>query len=240
MEQSILQEVISIRNKLGAIIVAAEPKVGKEWKTFRRLVNAHGILQGIEIDKSAPMADDRQPTLPGMPAIKDNICPTCGSFDTCEFGVRKTSGVADCEGYYLKVPETAEDKKEFEQQVAGFKEVTNLQDLPEPLSPEEMERLSQIKDEVEKSEKPALSLNSFEVKTAEGPDEEHTVSMCGHTVNHKTLKGAVIYLFQELGYPCQTAKDLKAELLKLPESEKRDLIISFLDPEDEKKRKKKG
>ncbi len=224
MEQVILNEVISIRNRLGTIITEANPKIIKDWVMFERIVAAHKNLRGIEIDKSTPIGDDRQPMLPGTPPRVDNICPSCGNFDTCEFKVKKQGGVPDCEGYMLKVPE------------ASTREITPIQDMPRS---EVTEQDSQIKEEV--TQESPISLASFKVdKVAEKEGEDNTVSMCGQSASHKTLRGAVIYLFQNLGFPCQTPEDLKAALLKFPESDQRALIISFLESDmqaEETKRK---
>ncbi len=228
MKETILKEVISIRNRLGTIITEAEPKIGKDWVMFERIVAAHKNLRRIEIDKSTPMGDENQPMLPGTPPRIDNICPTCANFETCEFEIKKQGGVPDCEGYMLKVPE------------ASTREITPIQDMPRSeLSEEEKAKLTEIKQDV--TQDPPESLASFKVdKVAEKEGEDNTVSMCGQSASHKTLRGAVIYLFQNLGFPCQTPDDLKEALLKFPESDQRSLIISFLEPDmqaEETKRK---
>ncbi len=231
MEQAILNEVISIRNRLGAIIVNAHPSIGKEWKTFRRLVNAHAVLQGIEIDKSTPMTDDKQPTLPGTPERIDNICSTCGNFEACEFEVKKTKGVSDCEDYCLMVPESTQLEDPIKD-----REITSIQDMPHSdLSEEEKAKLTEIKQDVNQE---PVSLASFEVvKTAEVEGEEHTVSMCGHTASHKTLRGAVMFLLQEIGFIYQTPEDMKEAILKFPDCDKRGLIIGILDSDEETKKR---
>ncbi len=193
MEQAILNEVISIRNRLGTIIKEANPKIGKDWVMFERIVAAHKNLRGIEIDKSVPMGDEKQPMLPGTPPRIDNICPTCANFETCEFGIKNQGGVADCASYQLMVPEELEGEDE------GIEthEFTKIQDMPKTeFTPEEQERLAQIKEEMM-----PISLASFEVtKTAEIEGEEHTV---------------------------------------FPDSDKRALLLSFLEPDQEAETKKR-
>jgi hypothetical protein len=249
-QTSLLQEVVSIRNRLGTIIITLEPRIGKEWKMFNRIVNAHSVLMGIEIDKNTPVRDEKQPLLPGMPKTKDNICPICSLFASCGFEIRKQGGVSDCESYQLKSPESPKNEQgghlEGDEQLPSdpgensikTHEFTTLDKMPHTeLSPEEQAKLTQIKNDVENT---PVSLATFNVdKTATADDKEHTVSMCGTSASHKTLKGAVIMLFQELGFPCQTPDQLKEALMKFPESDKRDLIISFLEPDAQAEEKKR-
>lgn len=235
MNQVILQEVVSIRNRLGSLLIAAEPKIGKEWKMFTRMNNAHQALMGIEIDKNTQMADDRQPELPGMPGKPDNLCKSCGVFDDCGFEVKKAQGVSDCEDFQLS--DSSEPGSGATEPTEGEGTgVTPIQDMPRTELPADLTKDEQQKLEDIKADYQIESLASFEVVPAENDSEEHIVSLCGHKVGHKTLKGAVLFLFQELGYPCQTPEALKEELMKFPESDKRDLILSFLAPESPEKR----
>ncbi len=139
MKQAILQEVISIRNRLGTIIKDADPQLGKDWVMFERIVAAHKNLRGIEIDKSTPMGDENQPHLPEMPEHKNNICPTCEYFKTCEFEIKKQGGVSDCENYHLKRDSTGGGDQE-----GGSSEQEEESGDGEELSPEEKEKLSKI------------------------------------------------------------------------------------------------
>ena len=238
MDQSILQEVVSIRNRLGALIIAAEPKIGKEWKMFTRMNNAHQSLMGIEIDKNTQMADDKQPELPGMPAKPDNLCKSCSVFATCEFEVKKAQGVSDCESFQLR-DSTGQESGTTEPTEDEGTGVTPIQDMPHTELPPDLTQTEKEKLEDLKADYQLESLASFEVHIAETANDEHVVSLCGQTASHKTLKGAVLYLFQKLGYPCQTPEALKEELMKFPESEKRELILSFLATESPEKRSRR-
>ena len=138
----------------------------------------------------------------------------------------------------LNIEEASEKKSEKSATNEGAG-VTPIQDmphteLPADLTPEEQEKLEDLKADYQ-----IESLASFEVHIAETANDEHVVSLCGQTASHKTLKGAVLYLFQKLGYPCQTPEALKEELMKFPDSEKRELILSFLATESPEKRSRR-